>query len=323
VPPDQPSQPIINIDFGPLIDLLRQIADAVNPTIFVPAAVQAFGNLMYSAIRNLFVAIWNGLLLSIPHELSDRFAPVVAMMPNPGAIAVGGLTLAIALLGLSTYVRGITGRGGIFGVILGRVMVYTAVLSILPWIISRAIDIEQQVASRVAISGLISIIPDTPSFIGLDMLIALFFMFIFGVRLWLKLASNIIHIMVAIVWAPIALVCGLIPESSWVAELWIREFTGRLAGAVLATIATALGLALALTKQDLIAIVFAASAFLAAHDLVDWLARTPGSHMGGVVGFGARLVLGAAGGGGRGAIGANAPIPRNQITTRAEQFGYD
>ena len=30
----------------------------------------------------------------------------------------------------------------------------------------------------------------------------------------------------------VALVCGLIPEASWVTGLWIREFTGGLAGAV-------------------------------------------------------------------------------------------
>ena len=46
-----PSDPAPIIDFGPLIQLLQQIADAVNPTIFMPKVIEAFGGLIYAAIR--------------------------------------------------------------------------------------------------------------------------------------------------------------------------------------------------------------------------------------------------------------------------------
>jgi hypothetical protein len=97
---------------------------------------------------------------------------------------------------------------------------------------------------------------------------------------------------VAIVWSPVAAVCGLIPETSHIATLWAHEFFGRLAGAVLATIATGVGLALALSNagghNGDFAIFGAAGAFVAAYDLVDWLAKTPGSSVGGVLGGMAR-----------------------------------
>src|SRR5438128_5489711 len=56
----------------------------------------ALSTWLYAAVRSFFLTIWNATLLTIPHELSDRFAPVTAMMPDPGAIAVAGLVLALA-----------------------------------------------------------------------------------------------------------------------------------------------------------------------------------------------------------------------------------
>ncbi|MDQ6671039.1 MAG: hypothetical protein M3069_09855 [Chloroflexota bacterium] len=251
------------------------------------------------------------------------------LMPNTMVIAAAGLALALALLGLRTWVRGITGRGGILDELLGRLMVYLCALSLLPWIISHAIDTEQALAKSVAITAIGEVLPAAAPG-DLTSLIALFFMLILGVRLWLKLGSNVVHIAVAIVWSPVALVCGLIPETSWVASLWIREFSGRLAGALLATVATGLGLALALTRFDLFAITGGAAAFMAAHDMVDWLARTPGSGMGGVLGAGMRLGAAVMGGGSGAVVSAGAQqaalrsLARSDAA-RAEQafYSYD
>lgn len=319
----------INIDFGPLITLLQQIADAVNPTVFVPKAVQALGDLIYTGIRSMFLALWNATLLGIPHALSDQFGPVVAMMPPPGAIAVAGLVLTLSLLGIRTYVRGMTGRGGILDELLGRVMVYLSVLSMLPWIIGQAIDLENTLAKAVAIDAIASILPNIPPVLDIPQLFGLLAALVLGIRLWLKLASNVIHVMVAIVWSPAALVCGLIPEASWVTSLWIREFVGRLAGAVLATIAVGLGFAFALTQSGLLAIFGTAGAFLAAADLVDWLSRAPGQGMGGLAGMGLRMGVGLMGGGG-GAVSAGAQaaamrsLARSDAATATQRFySYD
>ncbi len=193
-------------------------------------------------------------------------------------------------------------------------------------IIWRAIELEQSIARGVAVSAIDSIIPTAAPVDGMT-IVTLMLMFVFGVRLWCKLASNVVHVCVAIIWSPVALVCGLIPESSWVAGVWVREFTGRLAGAVLATIATAVGLALALGHPGLLATAGGVAGFMAAHDLVDWLARTPGSHMGGILGMGLRL---AAVGSGGGAAGAAAQAAAMRAFDRSEQaratqafYGFD
>jgi hypothetical protein len=289
----------------------------------------AFSQWLYSGMRAMFLGIWNATLLSIPHDVTDQFAPVKAMMPDTAVIAAAGLALALALLGLRTWVRGITGRGGILDELLGRIMVYVCVLSMLPWIISHAIDTEQTLARSVAMADLVGIMPEMVS-PSLGTGIALVLMILLGLRLWLKLSSNVVHVAVAIIWSPVALVCGLIPESSWVMSLWIREFVGRLAGAVLATAATGLGLGLALAHTGDDFVIFGvAGAFLAAHDLVDWLARTPGTGMGGVIGAGMRLA-GMMGGGGGAAVSAGAQqaalrsLARSDAA-RAEQafYSYD
>lgn len=239
---------------------------------------------MYSLLRGLLLAIWNATLLPIPHDTTDEFGPVQAMLPSVGALAGAGITLALALLGLRTILRGMTGHNLLVDYLLGRFLVWVAVLSLLPWLIGHSIDVEQQLARSVAIADLVGILPEQAA----PNPLALFVMVILGLRLWLKLASNVVHVAVAVVWSPVAAICGLIPETSHIASFWVHEFFGRLAGAVLATIATGVGLGLALTNAGGsnadFAIFGVAGAFVAAHDLVDWLAKTPGSSVGGVLG---------------------------------------
>ena len=67
------------------------------------------------------------------------------------------------------------------------------------------------------------------------------------------------------------------------------------------------GLALALGNGGNFAIFGTAGAFIAAGDLVDWLARTPGSGMGGLLGMGMRAGMGLIGGGGGAATAAAIP----------------
>jgi hypothetical protein len=275
---------------------------------------------IYSLLRGMFLGVWNATLLPIPHNVTDQFGPVQAIFAAAGPIAAGGLVLAVVLLGVRTLVRGITGHGGVLDELLGRLLVYASVLSMLPWIISHAIDLEQSIARSVAVADMAGLLPEAS---GANP-IALLLMLALGLRLWLKLASNVVHVAVAVAWSPVALMCGLIPEAGWVCSLWTREFVGRLAGAVLATVASGIGLALALGNSgggsgDFV-IFGTAGAFLAAADLVDWLARTPGTSMGGAMGGIVRMGVGLMGGGGGAAVAA---IPANQLTTAAEMYGYD
>jgi hypothetical protein len=263
---------------------------------------------MYSLLRGLMLNLWHASLLPIPHNATDEFGPVQAMMPGSGAVAAAGITLALALVGLRTILDAVWGRHSLADYLLGRFGVWVSVLSMLPWLIGWAIDQEQALARSVLVGDMAGILHEvaTPN------PIAMFLMIVFGLRLWLKLASNVVHVAVAVAWSPVAAVCGLIPATSHIASLWAHEFFGRLAGAVLATVATGLGLAIALTNGGDFAIFGVAGAFIAAHDLVDWLAKTPGSSVGGVVGGMVRTgaavssLLPMGGGGAAGALTAAA-----------------
>lgn len=334
-PPTDPPAPIVNVDLGGLTNgiwtaLMSHLGDIGTAAWTgirdhlgeIGTAIWTdLSQWIYSLLRGLFLGIWNATLLPIPHNVTDQFGPVQAIFAAAGPIAAAGLVLAVVLLGVRTLVRGITGHGGILDELIGRLAVYASVLSMLPWLIGHAIDLEQSIARSVAIADLAGALPEAS---GANP-IALLFMLIFGLRLWLKLASNVVHVAVAVAWSPVALACGLLPESAWVMSLWTREFVGRLAGAVLATVASGIGLALALGNSgggsgDFV-IFGVAGAFLAAHDLVDWLAKTPGSPMGGAIGGIARMGVGLMSGGGGGA--AAAAIPANRLTTAAEMYGYD
>jgi hypothetical protein len=275
----------VTVNF-PTPDWSKLIPDLVG------LATTAVGSLVYGAVRGLLLALWSGLFFAIPHNLTDQFGPVEHMQAPLLAVAGAGLVLALALLGLRTYVRGITGNvGGLLDHVLGRILVILPVIGALPWLIAHAIDIEASMARSVALSASASILPDTKAPLDPAQLVALVIVVILGIRLWFKLASNVVHVAVAIVWAPAALATAFTAESSWIASLWIREFVGRLIGALLATIAVGVGMGIALTSSGLIVISLVGGAFLAAADLIDWLARTPGSSLGGVLGRTASMAM--------------------------------
>lgn len=282
----------------------------------------------YAGMRSFFLSLWNISLFTIPHELSDRAGPVVALMPPSGAIAAAGLVLAFSIIGLRTILSGVFGRGAALDEVLPRLAVYAAALSMLPWIVARAIDLEQSLTAGITEASLAATIPE---FAPLDLAswFSLLLMIIFGIRLWLKMSSNVVHVMVAIIWSPVAMVLGLIPHTAWVTGLWTREFGGRLAGVALAASAIAVGMALAFTHGSALLYTGVAGAFMAAYDYVDWLAKTPGSNLGGLVGWGARVGAAAVMSGGGGAsAGAQAAgmraLSRSDAASATEAFySYD
>lgn len=302
---EQFAQPAVNVDLGGLgnsilgafMSHLGDIGTAAWAGIQAhlgeigTAIWTALAAWTYAGMRSFFLTLWNVSLFTIPHALSDQAGPVVALMPPTHAIAAAGLVLAFAIAGLRTILSGVFGRGAVLDEVLPRIAVYSAALSMLPWILARAIDIEQGMTSGITETSLAQSIPEFAP-LDLSTWFSLVLMIIFGIRLWLKTSANVVHVMVATIWSPLALVLGLIPQTAWVTGLWTREFAGRLAGVVLAASAIAVGFALAFAHGSALLYTGVAGAFMAAYDLVDWLARTPGSHMGGVVGWGARMGAG-------------------------------
>ena len=250
---------------------------------------------LYGVLRGLLIGVWHATLLPIPHDVTDQFGPVLAMMPAPGAIAAAGITLSMALVGLRVVLRAVPfDHQPAADFLLGRLVAWGALISLLPWLIEHSIDLEHALAAAAVNAGFVGIdelLPEvaTPNPIGLLLLIVL------GLRLMVKLASNVVHVAIAIVWSPVAAFFGLIPETSHIGSLWLHEFFGRLGGAVLAAIAATIGLSLALLNRGDFAIFGAAGAMVAAYDLVDWLAKTPGSISAGVAGGMVRTAAAASG----------------------------
>jgi hypothetical protein len=337
---EAPQQPTISLDFGGIGDAIW--ASFLAHMNDVGTAIWAdLSQWLYGLLRGLLVGLWHATLLPIPHDVTDQFGPVQAMMPSPGAIAAAGITLSLSLLGVRVILRAVPfDHQPAADFLLGRLVAWGALLALLPWMIEHSIDVQQELAAAVVNAG----------FVGIDELLpaaatpnpfALVILLVLGLRLMVKLASNVVHIAISIVWSPVALVLGLIPATSYIGSMWLHEFFGRLAGGVLATIAATLGLSLALINGGSdFAIFGAAGAMVAAYDLVDWLARTPGSSPAGVVGgmvrtaaaatmglgAGAALIGGgaaAATGGGQGAasLGAGGALPAGR--SLAPQFSYD
>jgi hypothetical protein len=286
--------PVINFALKGLADaiwqsLMDHLGDVGN------AIWTDFSSWLYQLLRGLLVGLWHATLLPIPHDVTDQFGPVLAMMPTPGAIAASGITLSLALMGLRTVLRAVPfDHQPAADFLLGRLVAWGALLALLPWLISHSIDVEQELAHSVVSSGILGIDEILPTNADPNP-IAMLLLIVLGLRLMVKLASNVVHIAVAIVWSPVALFLGLIPETSYIGTLWLHEFFGRLAGVVLAAAAATLGLSLALINQGPFAIFGAAGAMVAAYDLVDWLARTPGSSPAGVVGGMVRTAAAASG----------------------------
>lgn len=280
-----------------------------------------FGGWLVGGIRAFYIGLWNATLLEIPHAITDDFGPVSSALHSSGPIAVGGMVLALALMGLRVILSGAFGFHARADAAIARVTVGASVIGLLPWLISHGIDLEQAFARSVAINDILAAAPNTINVIDLSTFFAFLAMLWYGVKLWFKLAANIVHIAVAIFWSPVAVTAWFIPESAWIASMWTHELVGRLMGAALAVVATGIGAAIAFTHSGVVTIALVAAAFMAAHDLVDWLAKTPGSSMGGVLGAGMRMGAGVAMR--MGGPAAAAAIPANQLTTRAEMYGFD
>ena len=197
----------------------------------------------------------------------------------------------------------------------------TVILSQLPWLIATAITIQNSIVTSIGVISINQVLDSNapqPGTFDISLVIAWVIMLVLGARLVLKLLANVIRIMVAIAWSPAAFVAGFFPEGAWITSLWTREFFGRLAGAALAGIAAGLGLAFALTMNGLLVIFGTAAAFLAAADLVDWLARSPGTPIGGVLGQGIQAGAGLLSGGAAGpTAGAQAAQMRSLGTQQA------
>lgn len=322
--------PGVSIDFAPLGNALVQaIADHIGE--IGTAMWDAFGNWLYGGLRVLFLAMFQMTMMTIPHALTDQFGPVTRMMPNPLLIAGSAAALSMILLGLKVVLQRVPLQTAIIEGVLGRIVVGVATLGAMPWLVGHAIDIEQQMAESISMEEVTKLVTVTTGPPDFTQVVALLIMIFLGIRLWFKLAANVAHIATAMVWSPLAGVCSLFPQSGWVASMWWQEILGRLAGAVLATIAVGIGLALALGYPGLLSIAGGGGAFMAATDLVDWLAKSPGHRMGGVLGLaetGVRAGMAMAGGGGAVSAGAQAAgmrtLARSDAASATERFyGFD
>lgn len=314
--------PGIPLDLSALANaIFGAFSSATNLGLIGNTIWQDFGNWFMGGIKGFYLGLWQAAMFDIPHNLTDNFGPVSLALHSSGPIAVAGLVLSMTLMGLRVILSGAFGFNARADVAIGRIIVAASSISLLPWLVSHAIDLEQAYARSVALADVVNAMPNLINAIDLSTFLAFLFMAWYGIKLWFKLAANIVKIAVAIFWAPVAISTWFVPESSWIASAWIHEFVGRLMGAALAVIASAIGLTLAFTHPGFVSIAFIGAAFMAAADYIDWLARSPGSSMGGALGAGMRLGAGVAMR--MGGPAAAAAIPANQLTTRAEMYGFD
>lgn len=349
-PPAQPGPINISIDLSGLANLIWQsfidhIGD-VGTAVWtgIRDHMGEIGNAILvpleDALHHAAAAIWDAawtssanIVTQLPPDLTYNFGPYRAVASDPLPLAIGGATLALVLLGLRTLVGSMVGRDHVITHVTGRLIPAVFMCLAYPVLIAQGVGLINAAATalgQAAIgggiadglrNGLVLAMPTPLTTALLPAYILLWLVLIYyAVRLTIRLAYSLFRFLVALLFGPVAIMLWAIPQTEWVTWLWLRELLGWGTAPLLVTAALAMAIPLAGLHSGgfLAGVVFSIAGLMAAYDLVGLLGVSHGGGRGvSPLGY-VRMAAGAAHGGGAGV----AAIPANQVTTRAEMYGY-
>lgn len=318
-----------HIDFGGLADAIWQSflgrLQEIGTAIWTPLSdwIQSGIHASAEAVwQNSIVAIGT-MLYQLPPTLTYNLQAYRAIATNPVPVAVGGVTLALVLLGLRTLFGAMIGRDSVITHVTGRLIPASAAcvsyVSLVVWSIDH-LNVVAAAVGPAAWNGLMAFpAPPNPALIAPYVVLWLILIW-YGVKLMVRLAYSLFRFLVALVFGPVALILWAIPQTEWVTTFWIREFVGWGTTPLLVAVALALAIPLASGQAGFLgAVLFGIAGLQAAHDLAGLFAASKGG--GGGLGVSpvalARLGMAAASGG-----ATAASIPPNRVTTLADQYGY-
>jgi hypothetical protein len=350
-PPTQPTGPVdVHIDLSGLANLIWQqllahLSDIgaaiwqgvrdhlaeIGEAIWTPLVAW-----LEAALRGAVMAVWEAtfgalghFLGQLPPEWTYGLPAYRAIATDPLAVAVGGATLALVLLGLRTGLGALVGRDHVLTHITGRLIPAVFLVLAYPALIGRGITLLNAAAGAVgqqaAISTLVEF-PQAPAVVGgqLAFVVLWLVLLYYALRLLLRMAYSLFRFLVALVFGPVAIILWAIPQTEWVTSLWLNELLGWGTTPLLVAACLALALPLATGRSGfLAAAAFGIAGLQAAYDLVGLLSfgsARPG-RLFPIPHVSLRGVAGALSGGGGGAAAASVPPIRSQLL--ADQFGFD
>jgi hypothetical protein len=276
-------------------------------------------------------AVWDGVwgssanfVTQLPADLTYNFGPYRAIAADPLALAVGGATLALVLLGLRTLLGAMVGRDSVITHVTGRLIPAVLMTLAYPVLIVTGVGLLNSAATglgQVPIGDALAA-PNTSN-PGLLIPFAVLWLLLiyYAIRLLIRLAYSLFRLLVTLVFGPVALILWAIPQTEWVTWFWLRELLAWATTPLLVTACLAMAIPLAGGRGGfLAAAAFGIAGLQAAYDLagVLGLAHGRGGNLS-PVGY-IRTAVGAASGGGAGVAAAS--IPANRVTTLADMYGY-
>jgi len=335
-PPDPPSAPHVDvhIDLSGLANLIWQsfidhigdvggvawagIRDHLSE---IAAAIWTpLSGWLQEGLRAAAEETWNGMFSSvpllfnaIPADLSYNLPAYRAIAANPVPVAAGGVTLALVLLGLRTIIGAIVGRDHVITHISGRIIPAAFLAAAFPVLVVRGIELVNQAASGVALQGLGGLLAfhASPNLaLALPYAVIWGFMIWYAIKLLIRLAYGVFRLVVAMVFAPVAIILWAIPQTEWITQLWVRELVGWGTSPLLVVVCLAVAIPLAVGQAGFLgAAAFGIAGLQAARDLVGLFSSARGGGGGGVGGALSyvRMAAAVATGGGAGVVAASAP----------------
>jgi hypothetical protein len=341
-------------------ELLAQATDAVQPTstsdpihvdlsgvgaalgqwfvdnvTVVGAAIWApMSGWLLSGIKESAEATWSSVFVAIP-EMLYSLPPALTynlqayrdLVLDPMLMALTGATLALVLLGIRTMLGAMVGTDHVATHVVGRLIPASVACmgyqTLVVWTITRVGEIGGAVGPQLAAS--LFRFPAIPN-MALTIPYVLLWLYLLwkGWRLLQRLAYGVFRFVLALIFGPVALLLWAIPQTEWVTRLWLHEFIGWGSSPILVAVVLAIAVPLAVGQSGFLgAVLFGSAGLSAAHDVVGLLGgiQRGGGSGSGLLGFlaghGTRLAASAATG------GAGAAIAANEVTTLAEQYGYD
>jgi len=265
------------------------------PTVNWPQLIPNLLDLLLHALeawlRTTAEAIWNAMWSSganfvtqLPPGLTYQFGPYTAIATNPVAVATGGATLAIVLLGLRTMISAKYGADHVMTHVTGRLIPASAVTVSYPLVVINAITTINSAASALgqsviggSLTGSINTaaqfpLPPTQALLFPLALVWLFLIYQ-GIRLIIRLAYSLFRFLVALIFGPVAIILWAIPQTEWVTWFWLREFLGWGTTPLLVTACLAMAVPLATGHGGgfLTGSIFSIAGLMAAYDMVGLL----------------------------------------------------
>jgi hypothetical protein len=298
------------------------------PTL-IPQLVGYFfdgiGTFMNDTLHSAFDGLWGSganVIGQTDMAMTWGFGPVHDQVVNIQTAARAVLLFALVLLGLKSMLGGIVSRhSDVLGEFVNGVLMTVILVAAFPVLVPQVIGLSNAAATAVGTADLTRYLSAGGAGSPIVQTVMFIVLLFFAMRLLVKAAWRIGFLAVLLPVGMAACALYAVPQMRWLLGWWARTWGGMLLAQIPSVMALSIGAQLFARGAGLGAFVYSIAFLQLATDLYTLI---PFGHVGSSgAPWGSlpwRAPLAAMGAGGAGA--AAAAIPANQLTTRADLYGY-